>query len=49
MYKCYFKNLEKDYTFSKVFDSPYLMNKFLTKVRYSKRLKLVGKVKLNGF
>lgn len=46
MYRCYLKNLEKDYVFSKDFESPYLMNKFLTKLRYSKRLQLVGKVKV---
>lgn len=46
MWKCYLKNLEKDYVFEKYFESPYLMNKFLTKVRYSKRLQLVDKVKV---
>ena len=46
MWKCYLKNLEKDYVFKKYFESPYLMNKFLTKVRYSKRLQLVGKVRV---
>ena len=46
MWKCYLKNLEKDYTFEKYFDSQYLMNKFLTKVRYSKRLRLVGKIRV---
>lgn len=48
MWKCYLKNVEKDYVFEKYFDSPYLMNKFLTKLRYSKKLKLVGKVKVYG-
>ena len=46
MWKCYLKNLEKDYTFEKYFDSQYLMNKFLTKVIYSKRLRLVGKIRV---
>lgn len=46
MYKCYFKNLENNQEFSKIFDSPYLMNQFLIKCRYSKRIKLLGKVKL---
>lgn len=46
MYKLYLKNLEKDYVFEKIFDSPYLMNKFLTKLRYSNRLRCVGKVKI---
>ena len=47
MWKCYLKNLEKNYIFEKYFDSPYLMNKFLTKVRYSKRLRLVGTTKVH--
>lgn len=46
MWKCYLKNLEKDCVFEKYFDSQYLMNKFLTKVRYSKKLQLVGKVRI---
>jgi hypothetical protein len=45
MYKCYFKNLEYGYEFTKTFDSPYLMNQFLTKCRYSKRIKLLGKTR----
>lgn len=48
MYKCYFKNLENDKEFVKIFDSPYQMNNFLTKCRCSKRIKLIGKVKLWG-
>lgn len=48
MYKCYFRNLENNKEFSKVFESPYLMNQFLTKCRYSKRIRLLGKVKLWG-
>lgn len=48
MWKCYFRNLEKGYDFEKVFDSPYLMNKFLTKVRYSKRIAYIGKTKIWG-
>lgn len=46
MYKCYFKNLENDKEFVKIFDNPYQMNQFLTKCRYSKRIKCIGKVKV---
>lgn len=45
MMKCYLKNLENREIFTKVFDSPYLMNKFLNKVKYSKKLQLIGKVR----
>lgn len=48
MWKCYFKNLENGETFTKIFDSQYLMEKFLTKCRYSKRIQSIGKVKLYG-
>lgn len=43
-----FKKCGKRLCFEKYFDSPYLMNKFLTKLRYSKKLQLVGKVKVYG-
>lgn len=42
MYTCYFKDLEKDRIFSKKFENPYLMNKFLTKCRYSKKIRYIG-------
>ena len=48
MWKCYFKNLENGKEFTKIFDSQYLMEKFLTKCRYSKKIKSIGKVKLWG-
>lgn len=48
MTKCYFRNLENGKTFSKVFDSPYLMNQFLTKCRYSKKIRCIGKVQVWG-
>ena len=48
MTKCYFRNLENGKTFSKVFDSPYLMNQFLTKCRYSKRIRCICKVQVYG-
>ena len=40
MWKCYLKNLEKNYIFEKYFDSPYLMNKFLTKVTFIEYINL---------
>lgn len=46
MWKCYFRNLENNREFSKTFDSQYLMERFLTKCRYSKRIKCIGKVKV---
>lgn len=46
MYKCFLKNLENGIVFEKYFDSPYLMNKFLNKVKYSKKLEFIGKVKI---
>lgn len=48
MWKCYFKNLENGKEFIKFFESQYLMEKFLTKCRYSKRIKSLGKVKVWG-
>ena len=46
MYKFFLKNLNNGEIFEKYFESPYLMNKFLNKVKYSKKLELVGKVKI---
>ena len=46
MYVCYFQDLEKDRIFSKIFNSPYIMNKFLTKCRYSKKIRCIGKTKV---
>lgn len=46
MYKCFLKNLNNGEVFEKYFESPYLMNKFLNKVKYSKKLELVGRVKI---
>lgn len=46
MFRCYFKNLENGNEFCKEFESPYLMNQFLTKCRYSKRIKLIGKTRI---
>ena len=45
MWKCYFRNLDNGKEFSKMFESQYLMERFLTKCRYSKRIKCIGKVK----
>ena len=46
MYNCYFKNLETGKEFCKQFENPYLMNKFLTKCRYSKRIRFIGKTRV---
>lgn len=46
MYRCYFRDLETGKEFSKEYESPYEMNKFLNKLKYSKKLKCIGKVKL---
>ena len=46
MFRCYFKNVENGKEFCKEFDSPYLMNQFLTKCRYSKRIRLIGKTRV---
>lgn len=46
MYKCYFKNLNNNEEFYKLFDSPYLMNKFLNKCKYSKKIKYIGMVRV---
>ena len=48
MWKCYFKNLKTGEEFVKIFDSQYLMERFLTKCRYSKKIQSIGKVKLYG-
>lgn len=48
MYICYFRDLNTNREFSKVFESPYLMNKFLTKCRYSKKIRLIGRTKVWG-
>lgn len=48
MWKCYFKNLKTGEEFTKEFDSLYLMNQLLRKVRYSKKIKLIGRTKVWG-
>lgn len=48
MWKCYFRNLDTGKEFSIEFDNDYLMRQFLTKCRYSKRIKCIGKVKQWG-
>lgn len=45
MYICYFKDLVNDREFCKKFSSPYLMNQFLTKCRYSKKIRFLGSSK----
>lgn len=48
MFKCYFKNLITGEIFTKIFDSPYLKDQFLTKCRYSKKIKSLGCVPFYG-
>jgi hypothetical protein len=45
MYKLDIINLESNKRFIKNFDSVYLMNKFLNKCKYSKRIKVVSIIK----
>lgn len=45
MYTCRFMNLLTGETFSKEFDSPYKMNQFMIKCRYSKKIKSLGYTK----
>lgn len=48
MWKGYFKNLKTGEIFTKVFKSPYMKNQFLTKCRYSKKIKSLGCVPYYG-
>ena len=43
MYELELKNMISNEVFTKMFDSPYLMNKFLHKVYRSKKIKLLRK------
>ena len=45
MFICYFKNLLTGEIFSKEFDSPYKMNQFMIKCRYSKKIQSLGSTK----
>lgn len=46
MWKCYFKNLKNGETFTKIYDSQYEMEQVLKKVKYSKKIKLIGRTKV---
>lgn len=46
MWKCYFKNLKTNQEFEKIFDSQYLMEQELRKVKYSKKIKLLGRTRI---
>lgn len=48
MWRCYFKNLKNGEEFVKEFDSQYLMEKMLKKVKYSNKIKLIGRTRLWG-
>ena len=41
--KCYFRDLQTDRVFSKLFSSPYFEQQFLTKCRYSKKIRYIGR------
>lgn len=47
MYKVDIINLTNKKSFTKTFDSPYLMNKFIKKCKYSKKIKIIGIIKEN--
>ena len=47
MYKLDIINLANNKIFTKTFDSPYLMNKFIKKCKYSKKIKIIGIIKEN--
>jgi len=48
MWECHFKNLKSGEIFTKVFDSPYLMDQMLRKVKYSKKIIYLGRTKVWG-
>ena len=45
MWKGYFRNLETGKIFTKIFDNDYEKRKFLTKCRYSKKIRSLGCVR----
>jgi len=45
MYEVELLNRETGSTFTRKFDSPYLMNKFLNKCKYSKKVKVLSVTK----
>lgn len=46
-YKVYIKNLKYNKTFTLEFESPYLMEKYLNKAKYSKKIVILGKTKVD--
>lgn len=48
MWKGYFRNLKTGEIFTKMFDNDYDKRKFLTKCRYSKKIRSLGCVKIWG-
>lgn len=42
MYVCYFRNLKTNEIFSKTFENDYDKRQFLTKCRYSKKIRYLG-------
>lgn len=45
MYEVELMNIETGAIFTKKFDSPYLMNQFLRKCKYSKKVKVLSTTK----
>lgn len=48
MWKGYFRNLKTGEIFTKMFDNDYDKRQFLTKCRYSKKIRSLGCVKVWG-
>jgi len=44
MYEIYLKNLKTDSTFTKKVDSPYQLEQYIKKIKYSKTIKYLGYV-----
>lgn len=45
MYELILLNVEYNKEFRLDFESPYLMNDYLKKIKYSNKIKLLGKIK----
>lgn len=45
MFELIILNLKTNEKFSKIFNSEYLMNKFIKKAKYSKEIKIIGEFK----
>ena len=47
MYELNILDLTQNRTFKKYFNSEFLMNKFINKCKYSKKIKIISNFKLN--